>query len=853
MRARNCVIITLLIFILSGLGILNNSFADEKLVITPPPSENAIMYESLDITVNDEDGPVIVTVTNTITGNSVSMTLLEDPIGSRNHNGKIAINNQALVDADLDDEVIANINVSSNTVLRVSFGTEFKEITVVIAGQVTPTGTRHTVTQKLYDVLNCGFDANGDEIPEEDIDKDHICDDWETGNVLRITNAGNTYEYFCDGPNADDLTPHPRPCSNQVPDIFLEIDWMEGHKPDPRAIEEIVTAFDRRGVNLHIQIDETYAIKHDPEIGFPGYDFESMPHYKGFDQIKGDQFGTDDERTTYGVKTSTPNQGALIDEIRTLKHQVFHYSLFNHARQWYAGQSGVAEINGNDFMISMWGFTGNVGSKDQQAGTLMHELGHNLGLNHGGGDAINNKPNYFSVMTYSRQFTDYDPNRLLDFSEQALGHTHTPGYLDETNLIENNPSGFGLEAYPGHENEVIIYSCGWGGPPAVLFRLPGTPVNWDCDSFWDRDPPVENNINNLPEAPSPNPPSEILWGYDDWANLHYNFSDYSDYADGIHENNGNGIAGGYNNAAREPERGVPPGESRASIALAAQNFGRPTLSTPDLGFTYVSQVEELTVKDMIKSRIAAILALRAGLHMTPEPEFHEISFDESLNSTPEIIYTQAMGPTTELPPIPLLPNQFTQNTLERYVGEKAPPNLSIKELYLWGTEKAIEQTNHHDIKRTKFIIQLIDLGLKVTLDDEEYDRISPTINNLIASYDRALDFIKTDIHSEDHKRVSEPIVDPDEVALMIDAVDREVTGDSDCDGIPDLQDETPFSTPPGCGPETEPTHKPSCPVGTTRIGEECVSINGPPFWLWVILVGIFIAIGISAWLGNRSP
>ena len=31
----------------------------------------------------------------------------------------------------------------------------------------------------------------------------------------------------------------------------------------------------------------------------------------------------------------------------------------------------------------------------------MHELGHNLGLHHGGDDGVNFKPNYLSIMNYS--------------------------------------------------------------------------------------------------------------------------------------------------------------------------------------------------------------------------------------------------------------------------------------------------------------------------------------------------------------------------------------------------------------------------------------------------------------------
>ncbi len=52
----------------------------------------------------------------------------------------------------------------------------------------------------------------------------------------------------------------------------------------------------------------------------------------------------------------------------------------------------------------------------------MHELGHNLGLYHGGGDNCNYKPNYNSVMNYLYQFPGIDtncdplPDGLLSYS-----------------------------------------------------------------------------------------------------------------------------------------------------------------------------------------------------------------------------------------------------------------------------------------------------------------------------------------------------------------------------------------------------------------------------------------------------
>jgi len=635
-RAGNYIIINFIFLLLLSPGIVNDSFAVEKLVLNPTPSDNAIQFASLDITVNDEATPVTVTVKNLRTNNEVSMTLIQN---GNTHNAKIALNNPGLVDADPDDEVIVNISTADGDVLLVTFGAESKLISVVKSGTVYPSGSRQTIDLKLYDVLGCGDDGDGDPLtpPEDDLDQDHLCDDWETGNTLRITDqAGNIYEFPCNVQSEEN--PHPSTCDNEIPDIFLEIDWMQGHSPDPRAIQEVVTAFANRGVNLHIQIDETHAILHDKDIPFPGFDFPSMPYYKGFDQIKGNQFGTDAEKLAH------PGEWDENHPQRILKHQVFHYVFFNHQRLWNVGESGVAEINGNDFMISMGSFTGKVGSKDQQAGTLMHELGHNLGLNHGGGDTINHKPNYFSVMSYSRQFTDYDANRLLDYSEAILGHTHTLEHLKENNLVEENPDGFGLENYPGHENESIIFGCLSGAQAGLQFK-PGTKVNWNCNGSID--PPfVTGNINNLPSEPS-SLNNEKLDGYDDWSNLHYNFTDYSDYQDGIHENNGNGIAGG--NQAREPQRGVPQGESPNSIAESARHFPPGTLRGPDHGFTFVSQVNEMTIESVTLARIAHQLALTEAILQIDEEEFDiiHISFEEPSNS--KIIFVEFESPIMSMP------------------------------------------------------------------------------------------------------------------------------------------------------------------------------------------------------------
>ena len=61
----------------------------------------------------------------------------------------------------------------------------------------------------------------------------------------------------------------------------------------------------------------------------------------------------------------------------------------------------------------------------------MHEFGHLLGFDHGGNDGINCKPNYRSVMNYSRQFAGSPIlNRRLDYSR-----SDDPVLADQTKTV----------------------------------------------------------------------------------------------------------------------------------------------------------------------------------------------------------------------------------------------------------------------------------------------------------------------------------------------------------------------------------------------------------------------------------
>src|SRR5262249_55517603 len=136
------------------------------------------------------------------------------------------------------------------------------------------------------------------------------------------------------------------------------------------------------------------------------------------------------------------------------------------------------------------------GTTDQQAGTFMHELGHNLGFRHGGGDNVNCKPNYLSVMSYSRQFSNLITTRRLGYSHDQLPT------LDEVAGL-TGAFGIGTQA-TGHTflpNEQTVFGnvTAKGVSVATVVSIPpaGAAINWDLDKDGGTNIAFVN-INNLP-------------------------------------------------------------------------------------------------------------------------------------------------------------------------------------------------------------------------------------------------------------------------------------------------------------------------------------------------------------------
>lgn len=338
------------------------------------------------------------------------------------------------------------LNMSNSNSVEVEYdGTPHGVIATVEAtsASLAPEDIAPRQSFTIVNSQNCDGDRN---IYGGDTDGDYICNNWETEvnpetgegpyhvNLHRSVGNSDYHLPTCDDSldyNDDELGTSVCPDLTKR-DMYIEIDYMRGHYPNVEALKKVVKAFLNAPdpINLHIFIDEE--ISHVNEIPFDTVDL-------GFDDIKAKKFGLLNDVEKQIVDGTWINSD---DEIA--KAQIFYYYIWTHDLTIIPHPSAMSESGGNDGIISLGSFDGRVGNTDQQAGTLMHELGHNLGLSHGGDDDENCKPNLLSVMSYSRQFSDLI-ERPLDYSRQSVGLMSDDTSLGWEDLLPG--SGDGITGY----------------------------------------------------------------------------------------------------------------------------------------------------------------------------------------------------------------------------------------------------------------------------------------------------------------------------------------------------------------------------------------------------------------------
>lgn len=259
---------------------------------------------------------------------------------------------------------------------------------------------------------------------EEDIDEDALPDCFEDGK-------GDI-----DGDGEADLI-MPVGTSSGQKDIIIRYDWMEcesqaqpscsdehSHEPDLDALEDVRLAFLNSPVR---NPDGSTGIRIHYERGGP------IPHQKICDCECIEGIVRDQERLLSPEERASEHAPI----IATVKEKLVHYVLFSHQHN-NSKSSGVACGSNGFTHVSLGGWPQHR-LREAQAGTLMHEIGHQLGLDHGGADGVNYKPNYLSVMNYAFQ-NSHQRTIGLDYSRIQLPS------LDKMALDEN--LGIGIQASP---------------------------------------------------------------------------------------------------------------------------------------------------------------------------------------------------------------------------------------------------------------------------------------------------------------------------------------------------------------------------------------------------------------------
>jgi hypothetical protein len=426
--------------------------------------------------------------------------------------------------------------------------------------------------------FSCSASLPGAPVPLEpqcagpDFDGDGLSAQWETPQIDPYTNTMNAVagvDLNCNGEisNADgDLIWHELPAGDVKKDIYVELRFMEGggfvsdpilgvivepydHAPPVHpvtglsAVEAVKSAFAREGVMLHVD-----------EVG------QALPHVQLLAGISDApcQFAVDPVTGNptvnfYDYKGNPANH----DPRRRLG---YHYVVSGHSscEGLEPDGSGVAEIPGNDLVVSMGGAryyveapSGFLCTSDadcdssqpytcvppgvcvtaahqiqryrEWAGTLMHELGHNLGLCHGGvGDATlqspcgnasgNFLPNHISSMNYNYQlawiFHSVIPGDPLPPLRVDFSHGLEPT-LDETKLDET--VGLNITTEP-FNRDFTRYIC----PDGSVRAAPASgPIDWNCDSLVEASVSADiNNDGSWTVLPAPG---------NEWANLFFKF------------------------------------------------------------------------------------------------------------------------------------------------------------------------------------------------------------------------------------------------------------------------------------------------------------------------------------------
>ncbi len=317
-------------------------------------------------------------------------------------------------------------------------------------------------------------------------------------------------------------------------DIFIEVDYMVDADrpwitPTWEALERVRLAFLNRGYRVHFDAGDLFGGAYLEAALFNLGGGGEIPLLEPVPWAS-PSVDCDEDNIEW---TYFPEDNFLetIRDVRFLPNRARSFYYLPFLTYTYevgpASKSGLAMRRGANAIVTFgsgWGpifETAADGVTDEmrayqiinyQAGTLMHEFGHLLGLKHGGDDGLTHKPNYLSVMNAPYQI--FGLPTLGGESEGDRFYVDKDTYCPIQGLskvdLESGPFGpwwlFRVDYFDGLNADLLESdldeTAGLGG------QISGG-VDWNCDGDAD-DVGISADINDKPGA-------YLLQDHDDWS------------------------------------------------------------------------------------------------------------------------------------------------------------------------------------------------------------------------------------------------------------------------------------------------------------------------------------------------
>lgn len=253
-------------------------------------------------------------------------------------------------------------------------------------------------------------------------------------------------------------------------DILLEYDWFDdalgcgahSHRPSPAALQEVTDMFAAAPV---ANPDGTTGIRTIHDVGQGG-------------ALSGGTVVADADGVIDGGVNDADLAATKAAHFAPERNGFFHYVLMPHRYGLVSTSSGHAEWPGDDLIVSLQCSQ----TTSNLSHTVIHELGHNLGLGHGGDDHTNHKPNYISVMNYRYTF---------------------PGVDVDCDAVGDGPAAYSTGTRPALDERAVHEGAGVCGAP---------PIDWDGDGTIDP-VPYARDLNDGDGV------LQVLRDIDDWARV----------------------------------------------------------------------------------------------------------------------------------------------------------------------------------------------------------------------------------------------------------------------------------------------------------------------------------------------